>query len=151
MSDDDIEFPWVNYGASDAERKKRMLELTAESWSPFNGYDNATVFLFCMSYAFAKNKTPMPTKGNSGSMPPSAFKHEMRYLMHVLAIAKTNDLRIIKKSGGKDGYVRICEAYANAGFDEVYNVIKHRDSSITAENILNKILNEIESSRNSQN
>jgi len=148
LSDAEIEFPWVNYGASDKQTKEKMIELTNQNWSPFNGYDNAVVFIFCMSYAFAKNKTPMPPPGSSGSMPPSAFKMEMRDLMRSLAIAKDGDLKVIKKSSGKEGYVKICEQYAHSAFDEVYNRIKNRDSTISAENILNEMLNEIESERN---
>lgn len=147
LSNTDIEFPWVNYGVSDPERKNRMLELTEQEWSPFYKYDNATVFIFCMSYAFAKDKTPMPPPKGSGSMPPSAFKEETRYLMRIVAIAKTENLKIIKKSNGKEGYVRICEEYASAGFDEVYNRLKNKDSSIPVENILQEMLTEVESSR----
>ena len=88
MSNVEIEFPWVNYGASDKERKQRMLELTEQNWSPFKGYDNAVVFIFCMSYAFAKDKTPMPPPKSSGSMPPTAFKQEMRDLMRSLQSQK---------------------------------------------------------------
>ena len=146
MSNVEIEFPWVNYGAGDGERKRKMTELTTQSWSIFNGYDHAAVFIFCMAYAFAKDKTPIPPKG-SGSMPPSSFKRDIRDLMRALAIAKTADLRIIKKSSGKGGYVKICEEYASAGFDEVYNKIKNRDSSVSAESILNEMLNEVESER----
>lgn len=148
MSDAEIEFPWVNYGASDKQTKERMNELITQNWSPFNGYDLAAVFIFCMSYAFAKNKTPIPPPGSSGSMPPSVFKTEIRDLMRSLAIAKAEDLKIIKKSSGKEGYVKICEEYAFSGFDEVYNRIKNRDSTISAENILNEMLNEVESERN---
>lgn len=145
MSDVEIEFPWVNYGASDKETKERMTELTTQNWSPFNGYDNAAVFIFCMSYAFGKDKTPMSPPKGSGSMPPSAFKMEMRDLMRSLAIAQTGDLKIIKKSSGKEGYVRICEEYAYSGFNEVYNRLKNRDSTVSPENILNEMLDEVES------
>jgi len=55
---------------------------------------------------------------------------------------------LIKKSSGKEGYVKICEGYAFSGFDEVYNRIKNRDSTISAENIVNEMLNETESERN---
>jgi len=147
LSDAEIEFPWVNYGVGNEEVKKGMIELTTQSWSPFNGYDNAAVFIFCMSYAFAKGKTPMPPQGNKGSMPPSAFKTDMRDLMRSLAIAKTGNLKIIKKSSGKEGYVKICEDYAYSSFGEVYNRLKNRDSTISAENILNEMLNEVESER----
>ena len=151
MSDAEIEFPWVNYGASDKTRKDRMTELTTQKWSPFNGYDNAAVFIFCMSYAFAKNKTPVPPSGSQGSMPPSAFKTDMRDMMRSLAIAKAGELRIIKKSAGKEGYVKICESYANSGFDEIYNKLKNRDSSISPENVLNGIFDDIESKRKEKN
>lgn len=151
MSDAEIEFPWVNYGASDKTRKERMTELTTQKWSPFNGYDMAAVFIFCMSYAFAKNKTPVPPAGSQGSMPPNAFKMDIRDMMRSLAIAKTGELRIIKKSSGKEGYVKICESYANSGFDEIYNKLKNRDSSISPENILNEIFDDVESKRKEKN
>jgi len=150
LSDAEIEFPWVNYGASDKTTKERMTELTTQSWSPFDGYDAAAVFIFCMSYAFGKGKTPLPTPKGSGSMPPSAFKMEMRDLMRALAISKTENLKIIKKSSGKEGYVKICEDYAYSAFDEVYNRLKKRDSTISPETILNEMLNEVES-KNQEN
>ena len=63
MSDFDINFgPWINYGNADKENgiSDKMEELVSSSWSPFNGHDYAQVFIFCMSYAFAKNRLPFP-------------------------------------------------------------------------------------------
>lgn len=148
MSEFDINFgPWIDYGNSDKENKigEKMQELTTQSWSPFNGCDNAQVFIFCMAYAFAKGRSPrkFPRKG-SGSMPASAFKKEMRDFMKVVAIAHTNDLNIITEP---NSVVRICEEYAYASFLEVYDQIKNRKSSITNEDVLESFLREIEDTR----
>jgi len=58
-------------------------------------------------------------------------------------------LRIIKKASGKDGYVRICEEYAYSALIEVYNKIKSMDDGKvkSGEEVLNKMIKEIESSR----
>jgi len=145
MSDAEIEFPWVNYGVTDPKIKEHMADLSSQLWSPFNGCDFAEIFIFCMSYAYAKDKTPIPPPKGSGSMPANAFKMEMRDLMRALAIAKTGDLKIIKNP--RD-YVKICEGYAFSAFEEVYNRIKNRDPSISPEMILDEMLNEVESARN---
>ena len=58
-------------------------------------------------------------------------------------------MRIIKKASGKDGYVRICEEYAYSALTEVYNRIKSMDDDKvkSGEEVLNKMIKEIESSR----
>ena len=118
------------------------------SWSPFNGCDYAQVFIFCMSYAFAKGRIPRKLPGgSSGSMPASAFKGDMRDFMKAMAVAHTKDLDVILKP---NTVVKICEEYAYASFLEVYDRIKNRNSSITNEMILSSFLEEIESKRNSQ-
>ena len=82
-------------------------------------------------------------------MPPSAFKSDTRDVMRAIAIADTKDLRIIKKASGKNGYVRICEEYAYSALSEVYNRIKTRDNDKvnSGEDVLNKMIKEIEDSR----
>ena len=144
MSDFDINFPqWVDYGNSDKDNKigEKMDELTSQNWSPFNGYDYAKVFIFCMSYTFAKGKKPIPPPKRKGSMPSSAFDKNMRDFMKVVAIAHTRDLNIITKP---NDVVRICEDYAYASFLDVYNTIKNRDLKISNEIILDSFLQNIE-------
>ena len=151
MSNFDIEFgPWINYGKSDKENKigDKMEDLVSMPWSPFNGCDYAQVFIFCMSYAFAKNRKPIDPPGGSKTMPASAFKRDMRDFMKAVAIAYKKDLDVITRP---NEVVKICEGFAYASFLEVYNKIKNRDSSITNEMILDSLLQEIENERNSKN
>ena len=147
MSDFDINFgPWINYGNADKKNgiSDKMEELVSSSWSPFDGHDYAQVFIFCMSYAFAKNRVPTKPPGN-GSMPASAFKRYMRDFMKAVAIAHEKDLNVITDP---NKVVKICEGYAYTSFLEVYNIIKDRDSAISNEMILESLLQEIESERN---
>ena len=148
MTEFDINFgPWINYGNSDKEIKigEQMDELTSMSWSPFNGCSYAQVFIFCMSYAFAKGRPPVRLpKKSSGSMPASAFNKNMRDFMKVIAITHTKDLTMITKP---NEVVKICQEYAYASFLEVYNRIKNRKSTISNEMILSSFIEEIESKR----
>ena len=143
MSDFDIEFgPWINYGKSDTKNNigDKMTELKTSTWSPFNGCDSAQIFIFCMSYAFAKGRLPKYPPGSGGSMPASAFKGDMRNFMKTVAIAYTKDLEVITKP---NDVVKICEGYAYASFLEIYDRIKNRDTAISNEMILDSILREI--------
>jgi len=151
MPDFDIGFgPWINYGAggNEPDIREKMEELKTMDWSPFNGCDAAQVFIFCMAYAFAKGRKPNQSAGKGGAMPASAFKRDMRDFMKVVSIAHTKDLEVITKP---NEVVKICECYASASFLEVYDRIKDRDSTISAEMILDSLLQEIESERNSKN
>ena len=149
MSDFDIKFPWIRYGVGNKkdEIKEKMMELTSAVWSPFNGQDMAKVFIFCMAYAVAKGFKPNKPPGSGGSMPASAFKSEMRNFMKAVAITHENDLDIITKP---KEVVKICEGYAYAGFLEVYDTIKNRDSTISASMIVDSILHEIETEHTSK-
>jgi len=151
MSDFDINFgPWINYGAggNETDIRDKMEELKTMDWSPFNGYDYAQIFIFCMAYAFAKGRKPNQSAGKGGTMPASAFKRDMRDFMKVVAIAHTKDLEVITKP---NEVVKICECYASASFLEVYDRVKTRDSTISSEMFLDSLLQEIESERNSKN
>ena len=144
MSNFDIDFgQWVNYGNANKTDQIgfKMQQLTTQVWSPFNGHDMAKVFIFCMSYAFAKKREPQKPPGN-GSMPASAFDQEMRNLMKFIAIASKKDLDVI--TNAKE-VVKICEGYAYAGFLEVYNEIANRDSSIPPETILESLIQTVSS------
>jgi len=151
MSDFDINFgPWINYGAGGNENgiRDKMEELKTMDWSPFNGYDYAQIFIFCMAYAFAKGRKPNQSAGKGGTMPASAFKRDMRDFMKVVAIAHTKDLEVITKP---NEVVKICECYASASFLEVYDKVKTRATTISSEMFLDSLLQEIESERNSKN
>ena len=69
--------------------------------------------------------------------------------MRAIAIAEKKDLRVIKQASGKDGYVRICEEYAYSALSEVYNRISTKDGGKenSGEDVLNKMIKEIEASR----
>ena len=140
MSDFDIKFgPWLNYGKKAISNQ--MLELTSESWSPFNGCATAQVFIYCMAYAFAKGKPPVkPPTGGGGSMPASAFHRDMRDFMKALAVKHDNKLDVV---ADPKRVVEIGEGYAFAGFEEVYTRIKNKGSDTTPEQILEQLLREI--------
>ena len=144
MSDFDIKFgPWINYGNKNTkdEIKDKMTELINSSWSPFNGQDIAKVFIFCMSYGFAKGMEPVKPPGN-GSMPASAFDKEMRDYMKFVAIAHSEDFEI---ATNPNEVVKICESYAYAAFLEVHDKIKNRTSSPDPSDILEKLIKEVSS------
>ena len=152
QADIEIEFPLVNFGGGkngDEKAKTAMFDLTHETYSPFNGCQNWQVFIFCCTYGFAHKKVKKTPPG-APAMPASAFKSETRDVMRAIAIADTKNLRIIKKASGKDGYVRICEEFAYGSLDEVYKRIRTMDDGTekSGEDVLNKMIKEIENSRN---
>ena len=121
MSDnDDINFPGARTGTANTSRYKELVEV---AWSPFVGYRYWNVFIFSMAYAFAKKLKPKPVSGEQ-NMPPGVFDAQTRNIMRALAIEATGDLNIIKKS---EEYVKICEGYANVGFQEIYQIISDND------------------------
>lgn len=141
MTEFDIEFaPWINYGNANKtdDIGSKMQDLISQPWSPFNGFEMAKVFIFCMSYGFAKKLTPERPPG-SGSMPGSAFDKEMRDMMKFVAIADKGNLDVI--TNAKE-VVKICEGYAYGSFLEVYNKISSRDSSVSPAAILETLIQE---------
>lgn len=140
LSDFDIKFgPWLNYDKT--KYGEQMNELISESWSPFNGCDIAQVFIYCMAHAYARGKSPgKPSSSGGGSMPASAFKRDMRDFMKALAVAHDGKLDVI---ADPKRVVEIGEGYAFAGFPEIYDRIKNRNSDISPEQILDQILREI--------
>lgn len=137
MSLDEINFPDVNYGS---DNKDKIYELTHQEHSPFYDCEYWEVFIFCMSYAYAKGFEMKKVPG-VGSLPARVFQTSSRNLMRAVAIdhlnsqRKKNDtsnpLDIIKNP---KEYVKICESYAYSGFNEIYNIITQNDT--------NKIKNE---------
>ena len=138
MSDnDDINFPGARTGTAN---KLRYKELCESAWSPFLGYRYWNVFIFSMSYAFAKKLVPKPVSGDQ-NMPADVFGTHTRNLMRALAIEHTDDLKIIKKS---EEYVKICEEYANAGFQELYQIISDNDmDKVKPEDLLLNLIKNI--------
>ena len=141
MSDLEIQFPNVNYGI---ENKEKMQELTTSEWSPFFGKDYWEVFIFCMSYAYS-TKMGRKKPNGTGTMPPQAFRQEIRHVMRCLAIAEEG-ISVIKNP--RD-YVKVCEEYAAAGFGEVYKIIRETDTEkIPVESILFNIISEQQRNQN---
>ena len=141
MSDQEIQFPDVNYGK---ENKEKMQELTTSEWSPFFGKDYWEVFIFCMSYAYSSKLERKKVSG-TGTMPPQAFRQETRHLMRALAIGEEG-ISVIKNP--RD-YVKVCEEYAAAGFGEIYKIISETDTEKTpVESILFNIINDQHRNRN---
>ena len=140
MDNDDINFPDVRTGTKNTPK---YLELTEEESSPFYGYDYGHVFLFSMAYAFAHKLVPKAVSGEK-NMPAKRFHAPERNMMRALAVEHTDDLNVIKDSLE---YVKICEEYANAGFQEVYGIIKNNNFEKTKRedillNIINNAVNE---------
>ncbi len=138
---DDINFPTVKYGTKNKDDYK---ELTEAEWSPFFGYHYWEVFIFSMSYAYAKGLVPKSVPG-VGNMPPNVFQQPTRDLMRSLAIDHTKDLNILKDT---NAYVKICEEFAYAGFDEVLKRIKDNPSEVPVEDILINMIKEVHSEQN---
>ena len=136
MSEEDIKFPDVNYGESNKEKYNELVTL---EWSPFLNHNFWEIFIFSMSYAFAKDLSPIEPTGK-GTLNAKLFTTHTRSLMRSLAIKDTGDISVIKDS---NKVVRICEKYANAGFQEVYIKIKNRPSEKPLEKIFTDMLNEI--------
>ena len=141
MPVDDIDFPRVKTGSDKVEKYKELIE---SEWSPFLGYDYWQVFIFSMSYAYAKKYSPKTVPGGAGNMPASVFKTNTRDLMRALAVVHTDDLNIIKDS--RD-YVKICEEFAYAGFDELYKIIINSPPTERKEDILMNIIKGISEDR----
>ena len=118
-----------------------MDDLINREWSPFNGQKMANVFIFCMSYGFAKKMKPEKPPG-SGSMPGSAFDAEMRDYMKFVAMSERKNLEIATQANET---VKICEGYAYAAFPEVYDKIANCDSSIPPETRIEKLIQEVSS------
>ena len=136
MSEEDIKFPDVNYGENN---KEKYNELTISEWSPFFNHNFWEIFIFSMSYGFAKNLSPIEPTGK-GTLNAKMFSPPTRHLMRSLAIKDTGDISVIKDS---NKVVKICEKYANAGFQEIYTKIKNRPSEKPLEKIFTDMINEI--------
>lgn len=137
---EDIKFPDVNYGENN---KEGYNDLTTKEWSPFNEHTFWEVFVFSMAYAFAKGLEPSEPTGK-GTLNAKMFQPPVRNLMRALAIKDTGDIHIIKDS---NKVVKICERYANSGFQEIYAKIKNRPSDKPLEKIFADMINEINRER----
>ena len=112
MDNDDINFPDVSTGTKNTPKYRELTE--EKEFSPFYGKDYAHVFLFSMAYAFAHKLVPKAVSGEK-NMPAKRFHAPERNMMRALAVEHTDDLNLIKDSAA---CVKICEEYANAGFQE---------------------------------
>jgi len=78
-------------------------------------------------------------------MPSNVFQQPTRDLMRSLAIDHKKDLNILKDT---NAYVKICEEFAYAGFDEVLKRIKDNPSEVPVEDILFNMIKEVHSEQN---
>lgn len=139
---DDINFPKIKYGTKNEDKYK---ELTEAEWSPFLGHFYWEIFIFSMSYAYAKGLVPESVPG-VGSLPSNVFQQDTRDLMRSLAIDYKKDLNILKDTAS---YVKICEEFAYAGFDSVYKTIVENNLDKTpVEDILFNMIKEIHNEQN---
>ena len=136
MDNDDINFPDVRTGTKNTPKYKELVDA---EWSPFFGYHYWELFIFSMSYGFRKKLVPKPVSGDQ-NMPARVFEASTRNIMRALAIEHTNDLNIIKDS---QSYVKICEGFANVGFQDIYQIIhENNPDKVHVEDILLKIIKE---------
>lgn len=138
------DFPnYINYGHGDKTIMAKMNELISEPYSPFQNFDMADVFLFCMAYAYAKKISPQKPPSASNGLPGSRFKDDrIIYLMKSLAIESTG--KIETAIYAKD-VVKICESYAYPGFKIVYDEIKKlANEKLHSEKILETLIKDCE-------
>ena len=129
-------FPDINYG----ESNKRMYhDLINYPWSPFFEHSIWEIFIFCMSYAYAKKLKPKDPDGK-GTLNSKVFRRNTRYIMYALAIDHTNDVGVIKNL---NGVVKICEGFANVGIQKIYQIFKNKSSEISVEKIFLDMISEI--------
>jgi len=140
VAQEDIKFPDVNYGE---KNKDRYHELTISEWSPFFEHNYWEIFIFCMSYAYAKGLEPEEPSGK-GTLNAKMFLNPTRYLMRSLAIDYYKDILVIKDS---NKVVKICEKFANTGFQEVYSKITNNPSEKPLDSIFIEMINEINKDR----
>ena len=112
-------------------------------WSPFFNHAIWELFIFCMSYAYAKQLEPKEPTGK-GTLNAKVFQPPTRYLMRALSIDHTKDISVIKNS---NKVVKICESFANAGIKEVYQKFKNKPSDKPIENVFMDMINEIKRER----
>lgn len=136
---DEINFPDVKYGTKNKESYRELVEA---EWSPFYGHFYWEIFIFSMSYAYAKGLIPKPVPG-IGNMPANVFQQPTRDLMRALATDYTKNLNIIKDP---KEYVKICEEFAYVGFDEILKTIRDK-SNKHSEGVLMTMINEINEER----
>ena len=140
MTEEDIKFPDANYGENN---KEKYNELTISEWSPFFGHSFWEIFIFSMSYGFTKELEPTEPTGK-GTINAKVLSTPVRHLMRALAIKHFKDISVIKDS---NQVVKICEKYANAGFQKVYAKIKNRPSEKPLDGIFLDMINEINHER----
>jgi len=138
MSEEEIRFPDLNYGENN---KKQYEDLIISEWSPFFNHTIWEVFIFCMSYAFAKklSLTGSPT-GTTKGINAKVLSQPTRYLMRTLAIQHYQDIKVIKDS---TKVAKICEQYANAGIQELYPRLLNKPSEVPPEQFFIDLQNEI--------
>ncbi|MDI1495469.1 MAG: hypothetical protein K8823_777 [Cenarchaeum symbiont of Oopsacas minuta] len=129
-------FPDINYGESN---KHMYTELINNSWSPFFEHSIWEIFIFCMSYAYAKKLNPKDPDGK-GTLNSKVFKPNTRYIMYALAIDHYDDIEVIKNS---NKVVKICEEYANVGIKKIYQIFKNKPSEVPIEKIFQDMISEI--------
>lgn len=138
---EDIQFPDVNYGE---DNREAYDELITSPWSPFYEHTHWELFVFCMSYAYAKKLEPSEPSGK-GTLNAKVFLTPTRHLMRSLAIDYYDDISVIKDSSK---VVRICEKFANVGIKEVHFKFKNRPSEKPILSVFLDMKNEINQSQN---
>jgi hypothetical protein len=133
---DEIGFPDPKYGD---KNKEKYYEITSNSWSPFYNYHYWEVYIFAMSYAYAKGEKPKQPVG-SLNLPAKVFQMPTRDLMRALAIDHTKNLDVIKNS---KEVVKICEGFAYVGFDLIMKKLNEYKEGDHTEDILMDLIKEI--------
>ena len=136
MVDDlDIKFPDIYINN---EKSHMYDELDTNPESPFRGTTQAAVFIFAMAYAKKNRMAPKKFKAGRVRLEGTAFGLEMRTLMRSLMIDEKNDVYAI---GDNTPLRKLCEEYANAGIDTLYDkIIRNRSPGTSGEDVLVDLL-----------
>lgn len=141
MQEEEISFPDVNYGDNNRDAYDYLIN---ELKSPFLDHTYWEVFIFCMSYAYAKKLKPSAPSGKP-TLNAKMFLAPTRHLMRSLAIAHYSDVSVIKNS---KKVVNICEQYANAGIGDIYFRFKNKPLEKPVDNVFQEIIREVMQGQN---
>lgn len=108
--------------------------------TPFSRNIDLWFFVFCL--AIKKGLDPINVRDSEGYnliADASVISSEMQAFMAIVAIEHSDDINIIKSQGAM---IKICNAYASAGFKHIEGLINDGGGKENFE-IINKLLKEI--------
>lgn len=118
----EIKFPNVGNRKQDGEFYGKLID-KGETGSPFSGLMMSDVFIYAMALGFNEGqKTSFLVGEKAANMPASAFDNDKRWLMRVIAVKDTGDLKTILDN---KKVVQIAEQYANTGIEKLRELDKN--------------------------